>query len=109
MLFPTVDEVFQLACERSNHVAMCFVVSRPYHIAGNFQGENFSEFHGFVAIYESFLHKIWGVAYFGGKMEQSAKVFSAKIVFFTNSRKFSPLKVSGGSSCYQCLGYIIMT
>ena len=29
-----------------------------------------------------------------GKSEQPAKVFPAKIVFFTNSRKFSPLKVS---------------
>jgi len=32
-----------------------------------------------------------------GKSEQSAKVFSAKIVFFTNPRKFSPSKVS----CYM--------
>ena len=29
-----------------------------------------------------------------GKSEQSAKVFSAKIVFFTNLRKCSPSKVS---------------
>jgi len=29
-----------------------------------------------------------------GKSEQSVKVFSMKIVFFTNSRNFSPLKVS---------------
>ena len=28
------------------------------------------------------------------KSEQSAKVLSTKIVFYTNSRKFSPLKVS---------------
>jgi len=29
-------------------------------IAGNFEGANFHEFQGFVAICESFLHKIWG-------------------------------------------------
>ena len=29
-----------------------------------------------------------------GKSEQSVKLFSVKIVFFTNLRKFSPLKVS---------------
>ena len=34
------------------------------------------------------------VIFWCSKSEQSAKVFSAKIVFFTNSRKFSPLKVS---------------
>ena len=32
----------------------------------------------------------------GGTSEQSAKVFSKKILFFTNLRKFSPAKVS----CY---------
>ena len=41
--------------------------------------ENFRKFHGFVAIRECFLHKIWGVASFG-----TAKV--------SNPRKFSPQK-----------------
>ena len=30
-----------------------------------FEGENFHEFHGFVAIRVSFLREIWGVASFG--------------------------------------------
>ena len=50
----------------------------------NFEGENFREFHGFVAIHESFLCEIW----------ECGVLFSTKIVFFTNSRKFSPSKVS---------------
>jgi len=58
--------------------------------------ENFCEFRGFVAICQSFLREIWrrGVLWHGTS-EQSAKVFSAKIIFFTNSQKFSPSKVSG--------------
>ena len=55
---------------------------------GTFEGANFSEFWGFVAIHESFLYKIWGVVSFGGTSEQSAKVFSVKILFSTNSQKF---------------------
>ena len=44
---------------------------------------------------ESFFRKIGGrVALLHGKSEQSAKVFSMKIVFFTKSRLFSPSKVS---------------
>ena len=57
--------------------------------------EDFSKFCGFVAIHESFLCKIWGHGVLWcGKSEQSAKVFSLKIVFFTNLRKFSLSKVS---------------
>ena len=41
--------------------------------------ENFREFHGFVAIHESFLHKIWGMGSFG----------AAKVI---NLQKFSPRK-----------------
>ena len=41
-----------------------------------------------------FLHKIWWLGIlWRGKSEQSVKIFSAKIVFFTNLWKFSPLKV----------------
>ena len=60
-----------------------------------FEGENFCEFRSFVAIRESFLCEIWerGVLWHGTS-EQSAKVFSVKIIFFTNSRNFSPSKVS---------------
>ena len=66
-----------------------------YYLRITFEGENFREFRGFVAIRESFLREIWGcVVLWRGTSEQSAKVFSTKIVFFTNSRKFSPSKVS---------------
>ena len=58
-------------------------------------GENFREFCGFVAIRESFLCEIWGRGVlWHSTSEQYAKVFSVKIVFFTNSWKFSPSKVS---------------
>ena len=62
-----------------------------------FEGENFRKFRGFVAIHESFLCDIWDVAFFGAaKASNPRNIFSTKIVFFTNSRKFSPSKVS----CY---------
>ena len=65
-----------------------------YRIAENFRGRNFREFHGFVAIREGFFREIWGRGvYWRGRRKQSAKVFSAKIIFFINPRKFSPLKV----------------
>ena len=57
--------------------------------------ENFREFHGFVGICESFLCEIcWHGIRWRDKREQSANVFSTKIIFFTNSPKFSPLRVS---------------
>ena len=60
-----------------------------------FEGENFHNFCGFVAIHESFLYEIWGRGVlWRGKTEQSTKVFLAKVVYFTNLRKFTPLKVS---------------
>ena len=50
-------------------------------------------FGGFVAIGESFLHEIWGVASFGvAKSEQSAKVFSAKIELLPICKSFLPRK-----------------
>ena len=54
------------------------------------KGANFHEFRGFEAI----CAKFGGVHPWRGKSEQSVSVFSAKIVFFINSRKFSPSKVS---------------
>ena len=68
-----------------------------YRIAGNIQGRELlwvSWFCGYL--------NFWGLASFGGggggkkggKSEQSAKVFSMKIVFFTNSQTFSPQKFS---------------
>ena len=40
-----------------------------------------------------FFAKFWGVASIGGTSEQFTKVFTMKIVFSTNSWKFSSLKV----------------
>ena len=55
-------------------------------IAGNFRGrKKFHEFRSFVAIREGFLRKIWGCGVlWHGMSEQSAKIFSMKIAFFTN-------------------------
>ena len=56
-----------------------------------FEGKNFRKFCSFVTI--SFLHKIWGHGIcWHCKSKQFMKVFSAKIVFFTNSQKFFSLK-----------------
>ena len=77
--------------------------------------KTFANFRGFVAICDSFLCEIWECGVFRhSKSEQSVKVFSTKIVFFTNSRKFSPSKVyrymvpkSSPSQCGggYCLGF----
>ena len=65
------------------------------------KGENFCEFRCFVAICKSFLCENWGCRIlWHGKSEQSVKVLSLKIIFFTNSRKFFPSKLS----CYMVLG-----
>ena len=56
-----------------------------------FEGENFHEFRSFVTIRERFLQEIRGHGVlWHSTSEQSAKVFSVKIIFFTNSlpRKF---------------------
>ena len=61
-------------------------------IVGNFRGRKLLQISQFC---ESFLCKIWGRCFFWcGKSEQATKVFSTKIIFFTNSHKFSPSKVS---------------
>ena len=45
-----------------------------------FEGENFHQFRGFVAIRKHFLREIEGVASFGANTsEQSAKLFSANL------------------------------
>ena len=70
------------------------VVDDLLHIL--YSGKHLREktFVNFVVLWK-FLCKIWerGVLW-RSKSEQSAKVVFAKIVFFTNSRKFSPSKVS---------------
>ena len=69
---------------------ICFLL--PYS-GKTFEGENFHEFRGFVAIHESFLCEIWGCGILWcGKSEQSAKVFYVKIVFFTNWQSFSAIR-----------------
>ena len=86
-----------------------------YCIAGNFQEENFRKFSGYVTIREIFLREIWGVVSFGtAQASNLQKVFSMKIVFFTNPQKFSPTQVSHAlyryyykvevaiSCCYSC-------
>ena len=79
----------------NHHMTITWPSHDIYHIAENFRGRNFCEFHSFVAICESFSAKFWGLAVFRrGKSKQSVKVFSVKIVFFTNSRRFSPSKFS---------------
>ena len=56
-------------------------------------GEKTRELRGFVAIREIFLCEIWGCdILWHGKSKQSEKVFSTKIVFFTNLQKFLPRK-----------------
>ena len=60
-----------------------------------------------MGIRESFLRKILGYdILWHGKNDQSAKVFSAKILLFTNLRKLSPSKISCYTVCcsyYYCL------
>ena len=47
-----------------------------------------------MAICESFLRKFWEHGTFSGTDEQSAKVFSTKMIFSTNSRSFLPQNFS---------------
>ena len=64
-------------------------------MVGIFRGKNFRDFCGFMAERKSFLREIWGRGVFQhGKSEQSAKVFSAEIILFTNLQEYSPSKVS---------------
>ena len=57
-----------------------------------FEVENFRKLHSFVVILESFLEEILGHT----KSEQSVKVFSQRISYFSQIHEFSPSKVS----CY---------
>ena len=55
-----------------------------------FEGENFCEFHGFVAVHESFLREIWGVASFGtAKMSNPRKFYPQKSYFHQFAKVFS--------------------
>ena len=50
----------------------------PYSTAGNYEVENF---RGIVAVFESFLCKIWGCGICWWHRQAISKVFSAKIAF----------------------------
>ena len=75
------------------HCAYVIQLESAYRIVGNFRG---SEFRSFVAICEKIFHKIWIMASFGLAKASNPweSSFLRKIVFFTNSWKFSPSKVS---------------
>ena len=66
-----------------------------YRIAGNLRERKLLRISRFCGYLRKFLREIWGRGIlWHSTSDQSAKVFSAKIVIFTNSRKFSPSKVS---------------
>ena len=66
-----------------------------YRMAGNFQRKRLPQISRFCGCSRKFSLQIWGHGIlWHSKSEQSAKVFFPKIVFFINSWKFSPLKVS---------------
>ena len=67
-----------------------------YHIAETSREKTFTNFVVLWLYAMVFSAKFGAWCLWRSKSEQSVKVFSAKIVFFTNSRKFSPSKVS----CY---------
>ena len=83
--------VVLVAWRRETELVTMVINRKPcttnYRIAGNFPGRKLHEFRGFVVICESFLCEIWrrGVLW-RGTSAQSAKVFSAKIMFFTKNR-----------------------
>ena len=67
--------------------------SEWYHIAENFRGRKLSRISRFCGYSRKFSLQNLGVWHLWCcKSEQSAKVFSAKIVLFTNPQKFSPSK-----------------
>ena len=82
------------ACVHCSYTSMGFYSGCPndprpsynHHTAGNFRGrKKFHEFCSFVAVREGFLRKIWGCGVlWHGMSEQSTKIFSTKIAFFTN-------------------------
>ena len=78
-----------------------------YRIVGNFRGRKLSRISWFCGYLRKFSPQnleVWHL--WCCKSEQSVKVFSAKIVFFTNSRKFSPSKVSCYMVSFICAGMI---
>ena len=72
------------------------VTGRPYHIAEFFRGSKLSRISQFCGYSRNFSLRNLGAWYPLARQKRAicAEVFSAKIVLFTNSRKFSPSKVS---------------
>ena len=68
-----------------------------YHLAGNFWGRKLLWILSFCDYLWKFYK--WNLASFGTSSEQSAKVFSTKILFSTNLQKFFPMKVSQYGIC----------
>ena len=70
------------------------IASKLYRIAGNFRGRKLSrKFRGFVAMHESFLRKIWGVAFFGAEQASNPQKFSLWKSYFSPIREsFLPQK-----------------
>ena len=58
----------------------------------SFEGENFREFRGFVAIHESFLCKIGGVAPLVLQNQAICESFLCENYIFTNSQKFFTIR-----------------
>ena len=66
-----------------------------YHTAENFRGRKLLRISRFCGYTQKFSPRNLGRGIvWHSKSDQSTKVFSTKNVFFTNSRKFSPSKVS---------------
>ena len=97
---PTVQDVFQLipgliSC--TGITERLGLLSHELHKMQyrNFRERKLSQISRFCGYSQRFSPQNLGVWHLWRcKSEQPAKVFSTKIVFFTNSRKFSPSKVS---------------
>ena len=93
----------QLAHTIMNQMGFCLSVTANYHTARNVRGRKLSRISWFCSYSQKLSPqnlKAWHLWHC--KSEQSVKVFSAKIVFFTNLRKVSPSKVP----CYTVFNII---
>ena len=72
------------------YVEQAWEWKRHYRIAGNFRGRKLLQILRFCSYSQKFSPANWRAWHiFGSTSKQSTKVFSTKIVFFTNSWKFS--------------------
>ena len=82
-----------IKCLILRHIQTLTRLVVPY--TENFRGRKLLQISRFCGYLESFPHEIWGRGVmWRATSEQPAKVFSAKIAFFTNLWKFSPSKFS---------------